>query len=273
MNNASGYWMLFLVPWISFVGVRSVNGGQPQQLDTMRPRAPKLMEDAQIVIQEEGDVAAALVVAPPGGHGNWGAMQMTGPPDTPNIGDSSTAWASLTEDDNRVWVQLEYEKPVLAAQVHIVETFNPGAVYQVTAVIQGNEKQLWRGDDPTPTDAGMGTSKIKVNPGRPIDRIRVYLDSPAVPGWNEIDAVGLVDHQGQVSWAVKASASSDYSTRRVVEFKDPFDTPEERLRMNKKRLMTKIAIQKALARQMQYQLDQVNSQIKTLYGQLDELEP
>ena len=32
-----------------------------------------------------------------------------------------------------------------------------------------------------------------------------------LPGWNEIDAVGLLDQTGKVSWAISAKASSTYS--------------------------------------------------------------
>jgi len=28
--------------------------------------------------------------------------------------------------------------------------------------------------------------------GFPVDAVRIELDSPAVPGWNEIDAVGII---------------------------------------------------------------------------------
>ncbi len=46
---------------------------------------------------------------------------------------------------------------------------------------------------------------------RKSQKIKIYIDSVNVPGWNEIDAVGIVDDVGAVHWAVKATASSTYA--------------------------------------------------------------
>ncbi|MEX0713867.1 MAG: hypothetical protein WD278_16135, partial [Pirellulales bacterium] len=54
---------------------------------------------------------------------------------------------------------------------------------------------------------------IPVNLGFPTRQFKIYLDSAAVPGWNEIDAVGLLDAQGQSHWASGATASSTYADR------------------------------------------------------------
>ena len=44
-----------------------------------------------------------------------------------------------------------------------------------------------------------------------IGRVRIELDSPGVNGWNEIDAVGLLDESGVTHWATSATASSTYA--------------------------------------------------------------
>ena len=43
-------------------------------------------------------------------------------------------------------------------------------------------------------------------------RVKLYLDSAAVPGWNEIDAVGLVSRDGATLCASSATASSFYGS-------------------------------------------------------------
>jgi len=40
--------------------------------------------------------------------------------------------------------------------------------------------------------------------------VKLALASAAVPGWNEIDAVGILDSQGKVHWAKAATGSSSY---------------------------------------------------------------
>jgi hypothetical protein len=107
---------------------------------------------------------------------------------------------------------LEYAEPVLPAAVLVHETYNPGAVNRVTAFkLDGEEVEVWKGKDPTATDAGKGVSEIAADVRFKTNRIKIYLDSKAVPGWNEIDAVGLRDTAGKTHWAVSAEASSTYA--------------------------------------------------------------
>jgi hypothetical protein len=144
---------------------------------------------------------------------NWGTEQATGKPDTwPNQGDITTAWASQTADGQQEWLMLEYARPVNLKEVHIYETFNPGAVYRVTAFdLTGREIEVWKGKDPTAPGSGKGISKITSKKKVKTNRIKIYIDSPAVQGWNEIDAVGLIDQQGKTQWATAADASSTYA--------------------------------------------------------------
>src|SRR5581483_11192341 len=89
------------------------------------------------------------------------------------------------------------------------------------------EVELWKGQDPTPTDAGMGVSEIPVKVTFTTNRVKLYIDSPSVPGWNEIDAVGLRDKNKQVHWAVAADASSTYAAPFPPEGSTPaVATPE-----------------------------------------------
>lgn len=143
----------------------------------------------------------------------WGPEQATGAPDTwPQSGDLQTAWASQTPDGQPEWLELNYSTPVRPTAVLVYETYNPGAVSRVTGFdAKGNEVELWSGDDPTPAGKEKGISVIPVHPDFDISRIRVHVDSPKVPGWNEIDAVGLLDEKGTTHWADSATASSTYA--------------------------------------------------------------
>jgi hypothetical protein len=142
----------------------------------------------------------------------WGPEQATGPPDTPAAGDFTSAWASLTPDGQDEWMLLEYAEPILPAAVLVHETYNPGALVRVTAFkLDGEEVEVWKGKDPTTHDAGKGVSEIAVNVEFKTNRVKIYLDSKAVPGWNEIDAVALRDAGGKTHWATGADASSTYA--------------------------------------------------------------
>ena len=143
----------------------------------------------------------------------WGPEQANGAPDTwPKSGDLPTAWASQSPDGQREWLELTYDGPVRPIALLVYETFNPGAVDRVSGYdANGKEVELWSGADPTPAGKDKGISVIAVHPEFDLSRVRIYLDSPKVAGWNEIDAVGLLDEAGKTHWAVSATASSTYA--------------------------------------------------------------
>ncbi|MCH7729196.1 MAG: hypothetical protein IH991_22350 [Planctomycetes bacterium] len=144
---------------------------------------------------------------------SWGPEQVIGAPDTPQAGDCQTAWASRTQDGMDEWLELEYAKEVELAAVIIHETYNPGAVYRITAYSKTKmEAELWKGKDPTDTGAARGVSEIKIKQRFKTKRIRIHINSTKVKGWNEIDAVGIKDTKGNVQWAIHARASSSYAS-------------------------------------------------------------
>lgn len=151
----------------------------------------------------------------------WGIEQLFGPPDTKSFGDQRTAWAPQTQDGQQEWIVAHFENEVTPKEIHIHETYNPGAVTKVSIFTAlGNEVVVWQGKDPTPVGSGGGVSKIPLNTIWPTKKVKIYIDSPAVAGWNEIDAIGLVDQSDQTQWTRFAEASSSYgqsnSNRLVI---------------------------------------------------------
>ena len=142
---------------------------------------------------------------------NWSVFQAVGPPDTPGAGDIVTAWASATTDSQKEWLILDYEKAVIPTEVFVHETCNPGALERVSIFNEaGQEIPVWQGADPTAPGSSRGVSNIPIAANFKTSRVKIYLDSPRVPGWNEIDTVGLADNAGNTFWPVNASASSSY---------------------------------------------------------------
>lgn len=143
---------------------------------------------------------------------NWGPEQATGAPNTNAAGDRVTAWASRSADGQDEWLMVEFDKMMVPTAVVVHETYNPGALVRVTAFkSDGSEVEVWKGVDPTPVGAGKGLSKIPIKITFKTRRIKLYIASSKVAGWNEIDAVGLVDKAKKVHWAARASASTTYA--------------------------------------------------------------
>lgn len=149
----------------------------------------------------------------------WGPEQATGPPDTDEAGDIQTAWASLTPDGQDEWLLCEYAEPIVPNAVLIYETFNPGAVNKVSVFkLDGTEVEVWKGKDPTPPDSGKGVSVIPIKVDFKVNRIKIYIGSIEVPGWNEIDAVGLREKGDKTLWATAVEASSTYAQQTSATF-------------------------------------------------------
>jgi hypothetical protein len=142
----------------------------------------------------------------------WGPEQATGEPNTPAAGDMQTAWASRTPDGQQEWLILDYAQAVKIARIKVHETYNTGALTKISVFDEAvKEIEVWQGRDPTPVGAGMGISEVPLAAPQISKRIKIYLDSPAVPGWNEIDAVGIVSDVGVTQYATQCRASSTYA--------------------------------------------------------------
>ena len=85
-----------------------------------------------------------------------------------------------------------------------------------TVAASGSCTKIWSGIDPTPPVAGRGISTFSLAKPVRTRRIKLYLDSGAFPGWNEIDAISIRDAQGRARWASAAWASSSYGRNRAA---------------------------------------------------------
>ena len=158
---------------------------------------------------------------------SFGPEQLTGEPNTPKAGDYGTCWAAAARDGGKDWLELSYGTPVRPLAVWVYENCAPGALYQITGLVDGEEIKLWRGVDPTPRTEPKGISKILIEPGPKYDAIRVYLDCKAVTGWNEVDAVGVLDQDENLRWALSARTTTSYAGTNPIPFFDPFQPPRE----------------------------------------------
>jgi len=143
---------------------------------------------------------------------SWGHEQATGAPDTRQAGDLPSAWASKNPDGGVEWLELDYERAVGVDSIRVHESHNPGAISKV-AIIRpdGGEETVWEGNLADSARNELLQSDFKVPRNVQGQKVRVYVDTGRVPGWNEIDAVQLVGKDGTQQWAVGSTASSSYS--------------------------------------------------------------
>jgi speckle-type POZ protein len=128
---------------------------------------------------------------------SWSAMQATGAPNTyPNYGDLVTAWASLTSDGHREFIELSYSQPQIINEIWVYETYNPGAIDSVYVRYTGSSNWVLVWDTTAaalPPVSIIRKIKFSLTP-LPVDAVRISLNSVAVSGWNEIDAVAILNN-------------------------------------------------------------------------------
>lgn len=154
----------------------------------------------------------------------YGPEQAIGPPDTRTYGDQGTAWASLTANGTYEWLLLDYLFAIKPGRIDVYETYNPGAVVEIWVFPPGSNVSalnagllFWSGSAQFNLNASIVIAKfytnntaIKYDDLFVTSRVLLVIDN-TVPGWREIDAVGLVDEFNVVQWALGAAASSSYA--------------------------------------------------------------
>jgi hypothetical protein len=96
--------------------------------------------------------------------------------------------------------------------VRVYENFNPGAITKVLGYdADGAEVTLWDSDAAEAPKSWKTWREYPVETDVAVKRVKLVIDSQHVRGWNEIDAVALVEGEGEVHWAVRAGASSTYA--------------------------------------------------------------
>ncbi|MGD9688828.1 MAG: TFIIB-type zinc ribbon-containing protein [Phycisphaerales bacterium] len=150
-----------------------------------------------------------------GAKRRWSPEQATGAPDTPLLDDEPTAWASAGQDDGPEWLEVALDDPIRCQRIRVHQSFNPGAAVRVIAraTLAGKDGGvvIWTGaptPDPTPIGDPSVVLEVPVDPPMQIASVRIELDSAAVRGWNEIDAVEFIAEDGTAHPATSASASS-----------------------------------------------------------------
>ncbi len=118
----------------------------------------------------------------------------------PRGGDANTAWAVKSKNGQELaqpaFIKVGFANPMIIQQVAIAESFNAGAITEVIVygTEKGQEQLVYKGQPaaaqknarmfniflPQLTDFYVASVLVKLNPVK-------------VPGWNEIDAIGISD--------------------------------------------------------------------------------
>jgi hypothetical protein len=132
------------------------------------------------------------------GTDSYSANQVIGMPNVyPSYGDNGNAWASSTSDGQREFLELHFPDAAPASKIAVYETYYPGAIDTVYVRNPNTNawEIVWQG---TAASAGYTSRIFNVYfnlTSFNVSDVRLAINSPAVGGWNEIDAVALSDEE------------------------------------------------------------------------------
>lgn len=140
-----------------------------------------------------GQWAVDAVASSQAGDDDYSALQAVGPSDSDGAPDSPTAWIAAEDDGGEETLELTFAVPVVPYAVVVTESANPGAITRIEAYDpdSGEWVVLYEGAA-APTEEVYRLFAPSLNSvAFATDQIRLTLDTAAVPGPNQIDAVQL----------------------------------------------------------------------------------
>ena len=125
------------------------------------------------------------------------AIRATGSPNRP-AGDSPDAWQP--KEGDKEFIQVGFAQPLAIRKVIVLENMNPGSITKVTAIDEAGANHELRNTKPAKLKDTSRTLLIEVPlTSYKVKGIRLELNTQAVPGAQQIDAIGITDRAGAVS--------------------------------------------------------------------------
>lgn len=144
------------------------------------------------------------------GNVSWSALQITGKANTTECGDITTAWSSSSSSTGQDSLTALFPYAVIASQVDIYQTYNPGAITGVELIL-ADESQVMVENSADPGTPCPGVFSLPITEERPVIGVVIHVDQTITQNWNEIDAVqikGTLSGDLMRQWASGASATS-----------------------------------------------------------------
>ncbi|WBA41293.1 OmpA family protein [Hymenobacter canadensis] len=121
--------------------------------------------------------------------------KVLGEPNAQPLGQvSNEAWIPRKESNDE-FIEVRFGKSLIAKQVTVVENFNPGSVVKIELIdTRGGKHQVYANDSPGPIPEQFRSLQVTFAPGtyRTIG-VLVTMNTKAVNGVNQIDAIGIAD--------------------------------------------------------------------------------
>lgn len=144
------------------------------------------------------------------------AKEILGAPSTMTIDKANPcAWAPGVENrEEGEYIQVAFAQPVFAQQILVHETFNPGSIKRITIIGEKGESQevYWNDSISKLAEARLFQVKFKRSAFK-VRAAKVEMETSLVQGFNQIDAIGIADHQN--AYQVQINVNPDVEKEEV----------------------------------------------------------
>jgi outer membrane protein OmpA-like peptidoglycan-associated protein len=154
----------------------------------------------------------------PGATGSeYRATQVLGVPSKlPDLGDSPCAWAPASPNGTaEEWIKVGFAQALPLRQIAIAENFNQGAITKVFAYTPSGREVLVYENATAPTrETGKMLAIFPSDSTLTAAAVKVVLRPSRVPGFNQIDAIGISDAKVPIRATIRVSADAPKETVR-----------------------------------------------------------
>jgi outer membrane protein OmpA-like peptidoglycan-associated protein len=130
------------------------------------------------------------------GKDAFGPDQVLGEPNALPLGEpNSQAWSPKKDDEKEESIEIRFVKSLVARQVSVVENANPGSITKIELIDTGGKPhEVYKNENPGPLSVRHRVLSIAFPAAkyRTIG-VRVTMNTAAVAGVNQIDAIGIAD--------------------------------------------------------------------------------
>jgi outer membrane protein OmpA-like peptidoglycan-associated protein/Tol biopolymer transport system component len=132
----------------------------------------------------------------------FGPDQVLGTPSKlPGTGSSGAAWAPAREDGGEEFIQVRFKDHIHVQQIAVGENFNPGSIVAIVLVDEANiSYQVYTNPKPGPIKGITGRMFNLIIPKTEykVAGLKLYLNTAAVKGSNQIDAIAVSDSKDTI---------------------------------------------------------------------------
>ena len=197
--------------------------GTPAQAQKAFWAAKVVAVSGQVVALSASATPAQKAEAREEAKKQYSADKILGPPNALPLGQiNDEAWIPKKEGPNES-IEVRFARSMVAEQVTVVESFNPGSIIKIELVDTRNGRRtVYTNDNPGPLPELFRTLEVKFDPDPKHLTLGVVvtMNTAKVEGVNQLDAIGIADVKqrmvsGEVAKVDAGAAEAKYDSSLV----------------------------------------------------------